>query len=152
MSFPGNNYVVPGANPANAYIVVSDRTSTNTPLTVTATTQATALTVIGITLSTDYTCNISIWAHFTYRATNASQHQLFFFLVTEINGVKTTVGWVNTDTIQGNCHFSNCGLVGGTVNTPVNNVIIRLKVSASTASVLIVQPAQLLAVGNISDD
>jgi hypothetical protein len=151
MSFPGNNYVVPGANPL-AYLVVSDRTSTNTPLTVTATTQATAQTVIGITLSTDYISNISIWSNFTYRSTNGTQHQLFFFLESEVNGVRTTVGFVNTDTIQGNGHFSNCSLVGGTVNTAPNNVILRLKVYASSASVLIVQPAQILAIGNISQD
>lgn len=145
------SWVVPGANPS-LYLVVSERASTNTPLTVTALTQGTAQTVVSMVLSTDYTSNISAWANFTYRATNNSQNQLFFFIESVINGVTSVVGYVNTDTVQGNGHYSNCGLVGGTFNTPVANITLRLKVYASSASNLIVQPAQLLAIGNISQD
>jgi len=152
MSSTGN-FVVPGANPAiNTYLVVSERASSNTPLTVTALTQATAQTVVSMVLTTDYTSNISVFANFTFRATAGSQYQLFFFIESEINGIRSVIGFVNTDTVQGNGHFSNCGLVGGTFNTPPNNVTLRLKVYASSASVLIVQPAQLLALGNISQD
>ena len=171
------SYVVPGANPIqpgvqsvsagtnisisgstinpiiNAlYSVVSERASTNTPLTVTALTQATAQTVVSMVLSLDYVSNISVCANFTYRATNPSQYQLYFFLESSINGTNSVIGYINTDTVQGLNHYSNCGLVGGTFNTPVNDVTLRLKVFASTASVLIVQPAQLLAFGNISQD
>lgn len=147
------SYVVPGANPAfNPYIVVSERASTNNPLTVTALTQATAQTVVSMVLSLDYISNISVFANFTYRALNNQQNQLFFFLESSINGINSVIGFVNTDTVQGTNHYSNCGLVGGTFNTPVNNVTLRLKVFASAASILIVQPAQLLAFGNISQD
>jgi hypothetical protein len=148
------SWIVPGANPANTtpYMIVSDRNSSGTNLVITATTQATAQTLTSVVLSTDYVSNLSIFGNFTITSSSNTQANVSYFVQSLINGVFANVGFIFKSSLAGVGHSMACPIVVGTTNTPATNVTLYLKAFASTASVFTVNPAQIVAIGNISQD
>lgn len=156
MSCPGDNYVVPGANPCNvasSTIIVSDKNSSSTNLVITATTQATAQTLTSVTLTTDYTSNISIWGNFTITTNTNTINNITYYVIASRNGTTfSPIGETYKSSLGGSGHFLSCPLLAGTTNSAAGNITFYLKAYASAASVFTVNPAQILAIGNISQD
>lgn len=147
------SWVVPGANPAlNQYLVVSERASTANTFVITGTTQATAQNVLSLTLTTDYTSNISIWGNFSILSNTNTITNLSYFIETTRAGVTQVTGNIFRSSMGGAGHSLACPILVTTAGTPAGDIIIRLKVFASTASVFTIGPTQLLAIGNISQD
>jgi len=172
------NYVVPGANPNietgvqavlggtninvtgtitepiinSTYSVVSERANTANTFVITGTTQATAQNVLSITLTTDYTSNISMWGNFSLLTNTNTIRDVSYFFQTTINGQTQVVGNIFRTSFGGTGHSITCPILATIAGVASGDIAITLKIFASVASVFTIGPTQILAIGNISQD
>jgi hypothetical protein len=147
------SWVVPGANPLiNPYQVVSERANTANTFVITGTTQAAAQNVLSITLTTDYTSNISMWGNFSLLTNTNTIRDVSYFFQTTINGQTQTVGNIFKTSFGGAGHSTTCPILATIPGVAAGNIVVTLKVFASAASVFTIGPTQILAIGNISQD
>jgi hypothetical protein len=147
------SWVVPGSNPLlNPYQVVSERANTANTFVITGTNQAAAQNVLSITLTTDYTSNISMWGNFSLLTNSNTIRDVSYFFQTTINGQTQTVGNIFKTSFGGAGNSTTCPILATVPGVAAGNIVVTLKIFASVASVFTIGPTQILAIGNISQD
>lgn len=124
--------VTPGVSTitiANTIAVISERATSVTPITLTATTFGTAQTILSFTITPTVVSDINVTCSFTYQTNSNTVYDIIYYA--QIDGVQ--IGVTMRNSINGVGHFANVSILGSAISQSAALHTVTIKAYAGSA-------------------